>query len=110
MTDAPITLEVLGERIGGLSVLVSQGFDNVQRQLNAVGDLPVKVEGLERDFSALKDQVDKQYKDVCRDIEELKSDSRSSKEWRRGSLPMIALTVVLALVALASLLSTVIHH
>jgi uncharacterized membrane protein YqjE len=74
-----------------------------------VEGLPVKVEGLARDLEAHKRHAENQITVLVDRIEELEEEKQRGQEWRRGSLPMIGLTLVLALVALAGLLATVIR-
>lgn len=108
-----VTPDVLMARLEGLSTLVSDGFKNIQRQLDAVGDLPVKVEGLERDYRSFRDYYAARHQALVDRVENLEEKDRHAdergQEWRKSSLPMIILTIVMAVTAIGGLVAAFLH-
>ena len=89
-----ITLQLVAERIKGLSKLTERGFIDIQRQLDDVRGLPTIVSQLQANVTALISRVDA--------IEE---DRTKGAEFRRGNLPIILLTLALALSSIISLVA-----
>lgn len=94
-----VTLQLVAERVKGLSKLTEQGFVDIQRQLDDVRGLPAVVERISSDHSALEKRVTAMEKDRGRGV-----------EFRRGSLPIILLTCVLALTSLIAVIQALIGH
>ena len=94
MDDADqVTLQLVAERIRGLSRLTEQGFVDIQRQLDRVSELPAVVSELRTSHVSLEQRV-----------AAIESDRSRGAEFRRGSLPLIFLTLVLALTSIIAIL------
>lgn len=89
-----VTLELVAERIKGLSALTDQGFKDMQRQLDEVRGLPTIVGKMSSDFAGLE-----------RRVTAIEDDRGRGAEFRRGNLPIILLTLALAITSLVSVLS-----
>lgn len=91
-----ITLQVISERLKSLRDLSETGFINIQRQLDDVRDLPIRVEKLSGRVDAVEQRIG--------DIEDV---GTRGSEWRRASLPIILLTLALVVVGVATILAQI---
>lgn len=94
-----VTLQLIAERMRGLRDLTDQGFKDMQRQLDAVSELPARVTALEVSQEALEERVGRVEESGTRGV-----------EWRRGSLPMILLTLAIVVLSLVAILQQFLHH
>jgi hypothetical protein len=94
-----VTLQLVAERIKGLSSLTDQGFKDIQRQLDDVRGLPAVVSRMTSEYTALEKRVSF-----------IEGDRGKGAEFRRGSLPIILLTCVLALSSLVAVIQSLIGH
>lgn len=91
-----VTLQLVAERIRGLSRLTEQGFTDLQRQLDDVRGLPSIVSQLNSNYGALE-----------RRVTAIEDDRSRGAEFRRGSLPIILLTLALAITSLGALITQI---
>lgn len=90
-----ITLQLVAERLKGLRDITERGFVDIQRQLDDVKDLPVAFSRLQADHDALNKR-----------LSAVEDSMRAGGEWKRGSLPVIVLTLGLLLTSII----TVVHY
>ena len=94
--EEQLTLLVIAERINSLREVSMLNFQSIREQLDIYRNLPVKVERLEGEMNAVKE-----------DVAELKETSVRGVEFRRGSLPIILLTLALVLTGVGTILTQI---
>jgi hypothetical protein len=92
--DDDLTLAVIAERLRSIRMLSETGFENIQRQLDGVRDLPVRVEHLAGRMSAVEAR-----------LEDIEGTGMRGIEFRRGTLPIILLTLALVMTSLGAVVT-----
>lgn len=105
-----VTLQLVAERIKSLSRLTEQGFDDMQRQLDDVRGLPKEVAALKERQEAHERRVRDSQAAQDKRIDAMANADGRGSEWRRGSLPIILLTCVLALTSLVAVIQGLVGH
>ena len=91
-----LTLAVISERLRSIRMLVETGNENINKQLARLDDLPLKVEAQAGRLQALEQRLS--------DLEDV---GTRGTEWRRASLPIITLTLVLVCATVVSVVTQI---
>lgn len=100
------TIAGLDAKVDGLTQLVRAETGAIQRQLDAVADLPARMAKVEGKVEALDERERASDADMDRRVSNLEGGARGDRNWRRSQLPIIVLTIFLVLVGIAQIIAS----
>ena len=96
--------------VRGLRDLVKAETSAIQRQLDTVADLPSRMAKIEEKVEALDERERDSDANMARRVDALENNQTGNRDWRRSQLPIIILTIFLALAGIAQVIVAFSSH